>query len=94
MPCSDKYLKTAKDAMEYAMKMMGIEFKQEMNNHLVPVLMRLITKYTDGQHAKYNREFQSKEVQTHEFNEMKQLRIVEEKAELLHRNFYCKNNEL
>lgn len=50
-------------------------------------------KFQFAQNQKHEREFGDKSIQTEEFNAVKQLKIMEDKAELLHRNLYYKQNE-
>ena len=52
MSFSDSDVMSAKDAIDYALKMLGTEFKGEITTHMVPILQRLISKYMYFKHEK------------------------------------------
>lgn len=45
MSFNDKDIKSAKDAMDYALGMLNSEFKGDLIEKLVPILMKLIMRF-------------------------------------------------
>ena len=80
--------------MEYALAMLGSEFKGDLIERLVPVLMKLIMRFEYGRKEQREKGVGEMGCQTEEVKWLKELKVLEERAEVLHRNLYFRENEV